>query len=572
MPLRHMGRLAVVWLVTWLAKGPWVASWTSCLLPRWRPPYRLALRSTESSDNNCETSLRVVLEEAGASRREASRAAAALSPSSYGSATLVAKWLVDYGGFTGSDAAQMLSSCPPLSQATNATGDMAQTVSFMFEVLGMKKGEVRRVARAQPRLLLGDVEAADEPPVIFDTGACPAVLATSSGGPLAPPSRPPGSIRDTVDLLRYVGLREKRIKEMVVRWPQLLDIELPQLLAVTDYLAVIPGFWVGCSDDLDVPRRPRARRGGLGALYRQAPWLLTASVGDQLRPSVEFLRTQGGVADLEKVVRAYPRCLITPPAEMRVVLDALVRYGVDEADLGRLVESFPLVFGLSPADTMDPAVAYWRQLGVKDDDVARICRAFPSLLGVRVDCMKQSVAFLQEIGVTNLGRFVTRLPPVLAYDVDTVLRPKMQFAVRHALSVYDVARFPAFFSYPLDAIIQPRAEFLAAQSKHTLAGLGLNVVLPPKDADFAKLAGSSPQAYAAFKQTYLQPNDAANPTSSKSTKVQQLSSSPSITSSPGKRRPRQNDAADATVRRPFPKTSFRQPEGDNFPPPFPRVR
>ena len=101
----------------------------------------------------------------------------------------------------------------------------------------------------------------------------------------------------------------------------------------------------------------------------------------------------------------------------------------------------------------------------------RVCRAFPSLLGVDVQKQRKVVAFLREIGVVNVARFATRLPPVLAYDVDADLRPKMAHLAASALSVYDVVRFPAYFSYAraviaracLPRVVWPAADALRAQ-------------------------------------------------------------------------------------------------------------
>ena len=54
-----------------------------------------------------------------------------------------------------------------------------------------------------------------------------------------------------------------------------------------------------------------------------------------------------------------------------------------------------------------------------------------------------------------------RLPPVLGYDVDTILEPKWRYLTEELqLSSYDVTRFPAYFSYPLDSIIIPRTKYL----------------------------------------------------------------------------------------------------------------
>lgn len=38
------------------------------------------------------------------------------------------------------------------------------------------------------------------------------------------------------------------------------------------------------------------------------------------------------------------------------------------------------------------------------------------------------VRYLKQLGVQNVGRFVSRLPPVLGYDVDTNLVPKVMSA------------------------------------------------------------------------------------------------------------------------------------------------
>lgn len=56
-------------------------------------------------------------------------------------------------------------------------------------------------------------------------------------------------------------------------------------------------------------------------------------------------------------------------------------------------------------------------------------RAFPSLLGLeRERHMDGVVRYLKSLGVQNVGRFVSRLPPVLGYDVNTNLAPKVRAA------------------------------------------------------------------------------------------------------------------------------------------------
>ena len=58
-------------------------------------------------------------------------------------------------------------------------------------------------------------------------------------------------------------------------------------------------------------------------------------------------------------------------------------------------------------------------------------RAFPSLLGLeRERHMEGVVRYLEGLGVQNVGRFVSRLPPVLGYDVKTNLVPKVRTFVQ----------------------------------------------------------------------------------------------------------------------------------------------
>lgn len=62
-----------------------------------------------------------------------------------------------------------------------------------------------------------------------------------------------------------------------------------------------------------------------------------------------------------------------------------------------------------------------------------LARAFPSLLGLeRERHMNGVVLYLKKLGVQNVGRFVSRLPPVLGYDVNTNLAPKVSRPVARA--------------------------------------------------------------------------------------------------------------------------------------------
>uniref|UniRef100_A0A7S3JTN4 mTERF domain-containing protein, mitochondrial n=1 Tax=Aureoumbra lagunensis TaxID=44058 RepID=A0A7S3JTN4_9STRA len=486
----------------------------------------------------CTVELREILLEGGASETEVTEMAMKLGSipgeSIIEGAYLAAEALTKRG-FSGGEIATILGQSPRQLCAPGAVDDIAASLDFLSEEAGLKNRELRRIAKLRPQILVKKPKLS----VFRDTGACPAVLATVAGGPIFnirnSTCSPVDIIRDIIFFLQGVGFRDRRIKELLVRWPQILTIEMPQLLAVTDFLSSNVGFSTPALRE----KYPQfyQNTAPLSALYRQAPWLLAASVGSQLRPVTNFLRHDAGVQRLDIVISAFPRCfLLDPDRELRPRLYALKKYGVTEP--GKIIETFPLVLGLDVSEQTDPVIHFWlNEIGIHRDDIPKICRAFPSLLGVDVQTMQKSIDFLREIGVQNIARFVTRLPPVLAYDVESILRPKMTFAVQNALSIYDVVRFPAYFSYPLDQVIEPRAAFLqrhrpidhkssdafktakrVTQNKSTkrpsytyysntpipLASIGLSRVLTPSDDAFAKLANASPQEYAKFKQRFLQ--------------------------------------------------------------------
>ena len=113
--------------------------------------------------------------------------------------------------------------------------------------------------------------------------------------------------------------------------------------------------------------------------------------------------------------------------------------GIDQGDIPRVIEAFPVIFGVSMEQQMIPTLRFIRDLGIPDTDVVKvrtsarvrcyqwrssgqrfgltslpsrllacmacthalvqICRAFPSLLGLEVDRhLAPSISFLRCVG------------------------------------------------------------------------------------------------------------------------------------------------------------------------------
>lgn len=201
-----------------------------------------------------------------------------------------------------------------------------------------------------------------------------------------------------------------------------------------------------------------------------------------------FLREEVGIDDMGKVMSTYPDILMMD-VESRIIpfFDFICDdLGIDEDDVPRIIESYPTLL-MTDLKEMKMIINYLVSLGVSVDMFPGIFRAFPSILTLDIETnLKPVVAFLQSIGVTNIGRFITRLPPVLGYSVENELKPKWEFLKKVCqYSSFEVRRFPAYFSYPLDRVIMGRYAYL--QEKGIPARLlPVDDILRFGDADFAR--------------------------------------------------------------------------------------
>lgn len=56
---------------------------------------------------------------------------------------------------------------------------------------------------------------------------------------------------------------------------------------------------------------------------------------------------------------------------------------------------------------------------------------------------------------------ICRFPPLLSYNPEPVLKPKLDFLVYSmGRQIYEVVEYPRFFSYSLDKKIKPRARVI----------------------------------------------------------------------------------------------------------------
>lgn len=258
---------------------------------------------------------------------------------------------------------------------------------------------------------------------------------------------------------------------------------------------------VGATADAETVSDP----GVLTALWGRSSQLRRDRINEAYRKMTNTawtLRHEIGAADLSKVIAAYPSVLLLD-AEKQILPAAkylMNELGIWEDDLPRVLQLFPSLLGMDVSQ-MERVSSYLISLGVEPENLASVFRSFPALLTLDVEKdMAPVVDFLREIGIANVGRFISRLPPVLGYSVDRELKPKWEFVKTVCIDArFEVTRFPAYFSYPLERVIKTRFEYLQNEKQVPIQLVALDQVLCYGDKDFSVKVGKDDDGGKAFR-------------------------------------------------------------------------
>ncbi len=201
-------------------------------------------------------------------------------------------------------------------------------------------------------------------------------------------------------------------------------------------------------------RHREERSQAISALYRN------------MTMTAQALRFEIGAKDLGQLISAYPSVLLLNAEEQilptaRYLVDEL---GIWEDGLAGVLQQYPMLLG-KDVDEMKKVTAFLLYLGVEEEDLGSMFRAFPALLTMDIEQeMTPVVDFLIHIGVSNIGAFITTLPPILGYSVEKELKPKWEYLQKVCLQpTFEINNFPAYFSYPFDRVIQTRYDYLAVR-------------------------------------------------------------------------------------------------------------
>ena len=372
-------------------------------------------------------------------------------------------------------------------------------VHLLSNQLGLRKYDVRRMIRQTPGLLSkrGSQSATQVIEILQQLGVSTNSIARDKN------SLPALLTRSPAEFFRFVAFLSSDAVRMPLRTigpllrrpicQPLLDIVAPSSLSFRNIMD-------GNMDNNN-------SSGGGGRLVWDSRILEQRkdSINQVYRNMTEtawFLRYEIGTADLSRVIAAYPSVLLLNVHDILKRVDFLSQnLGIQDEKLVRVLQSYPMLLG-EDLEKMREVVDYMERLGVSNESMTSIFRSFPQLLTMKVEEMQCVIDYLeQSVGISNIGRFVTRLPPILGYSIKEELEPKWNFLQTVCTDArFELSRFPAYFSYPLERVIRPRFEYLRDEKSIPVQLLSIEQVLCLGDQDFArKVAGDpSAQSYQSF--------------------------------------------------------------------------
>lgn len=390
-------------------------------------------------------------------------------------------------GLTGRDIAAILAHTPSVAfmSATDTLRPILdKTFGLLSDTLKLRKYDARKVLRTCPGLLTSHGSKSAEEVVTLMSSL--GVSAKSLGrDKVALPrllSRSPAAIfRLTVFLSgRTVRMRPENVGALI-RKPacaDLLDAVAPveplNRMETSEIMADLDPISLLANNEDRAQAQALSRRQRVDDAYRT------------MTDTAATLCRNVGVQNLASMIAASPGVLLLDMSQFTSVVDFLTDVGVDEDDVPIIMQSFPALIEADLAK-LEETVAYLKALGVQENSLGGIFRAFPSLLLLDVqEDMTPVVSFLKGIGVVNIGRFITRLPPVLGYSVEKELKPKWEYLSQVCkFDYFEVVRFPAYFSYPLERVIKTRYEYLRDIKKAPISLVSVDDVLRFGDVDFA---------------------------------------------------------------------------------------
>ena len=296
------------------------------------------------------------------------------------------------------------------------------------------------------------------------------------------------TVQEAFVLLSEIGMTFKDLRAVLLKWPGLVLADVGRMQSMVDVL---------CDHDIGFEIQE------LRSLVRKAAWVLMYDVERDVRPLLRKLREFIGSRGIKKMVRNTPHLFGADLDAMDEVLHVLANeVGLDETGIAAVFQACPQLLAVSTEDVILPALYFLKSLSIKENEIAKIVRAFPAILLLDVENeMRRVVEFFKDRGVKYVGHIVSHLPPILSYDLKLDIEPKLEYLEKILnLAIFDVLRFPAYFSYSLEDIIIPRTTFLKSLGVPVTASRLVPTVAYSEQEFCEKVARVTSTRYATFSE------------------------------------------------------------------------
>lgn len=322
-------------------------------------------------------------------------------------------------GLTGKDIAAIFTHTPSVSMMKARKSPIRDKFSTLEDTIDrslvqvlstkikLRKYDARKVLRSCPGLLTkrGSTAALEVVNILTNLGVAPTSLVRDKAALPMLLSRSPASLFRFVAFLSsdYIQMPVSKIGPFIRR---------SECAPVLDQIAPLPCYnsnlFEGlnensASEEFNTIPIQKLLKDGSDNIEK----VITERYNSMFK-TAELLKKEIGIEDMGKVLAAYPQIFsIERDTIVNVVNFLHEELELYHDDIAKMIELFPKILE-TDVERMSSVIDYLRHLGVAEDALGSIFRAFPGLLSKDPDAsMKEVVEFLEDIGVTNIGRFIT---------------------------------------------------------------------------------------------------------------------------------------------------------------------
>eukprot|EP00587_Corethron_hystrix_P002629 CAMPEP_0113308666 /NCGR_PEP_ID=MMETSP0010_2-20120614/7022_1 /TAXON_ID=216773 ORGANISM="Corethron hystrix, Strain 308" /NCGR_SAMPLE_ID=MMETSP0010_2 /ASSEMBLY_ACC=CAM_ASM_000155 /LENGTH=590 /DNA_ID=CAMNT_0000163771 /DNA_START=264 /DNA_END=2033 /DNA_ORIENTATION=- /assembly_acc=CAM_ASM_000155 len=330
-------------------------------------------------------------------------------------------------GLTAFDVASVLVHTPAVS--TGLSNGPEDIMILLTKTLGLRRYDARKVIRNCPGILTHEGATRAISTIEFlhrGLGLSLSSIRNEKASTL-----PSLISRDSSDLFRLVAFMTSEDVRMNLDsiGPMLKKREAARMLdavSPSPYELVSEVWWNKDGSPYGVKKVKLSEATTKGINWGRSKGDLVAQTYSKMGNVAQTLQKVVSQEDFHKIIVSYPDALMLDPSTQVLPVINFLHFevGLVASDIRRVLQSFPTVLGI-PVLNMKERIQFLDSLGIHGDNLCKIIRAFPHIMTLDVETrMMPVVEFLKSIGIENVGRFVSRLPPVLGYSVENELLPK----------------------------------------------------------------------------------------------------------------------------------------------------